>query len=217
MRTRSIFSAGHRFGRLTLLEPTRRSADKVLCRCDCGGKDKRILVGHLKSGAIKSCGCYALESRTKHGFNTGFRQAPEYACWHSIRQRCTNPKSASYASYGGRGITLCPRWATFEAFLADMGLRPSPDHSIDRINNELGYSPENCRWATPREQSRNRRSNNIITIDGVSKTVTDWAKEYGLNPVTVFGRIHRAGMNPLQALTTPLNIRASNISQRRSL
>lgn len=101
----------------------------------------------------------------------------EYQCWQDMRRRCLNPKRRDYARYGGRGIKVCDRWASFATFLADMGPRPSPKHSLDRIDNLGHYEPGNCKWATAAEQTRNRRSNLHVTIDGVTKVAADWEKE----------------------------------------
>jgi hypothetical protein len=133
-------------------------------RCDCGQPCEASTLA-LRKGTKRSCGCLRVETARINGLRAekpirhGHAKArtPEYAIWRSMRQRCLNPHSADYPSYGGRGITVCERWASFEAFFADMGSRPSSRHSLDRVNNEKGYEPGNCRWATWREQRLNQR------------------------------------------------------------
>lgn len=130
------------------------------------------------------------------------RQLPEYQTWKSMRARCLNPKRPDYQNYGGRGISVCNRWSSFEAFLADVGRRPSADHSIERRNNGLGYNPENCLWATKKQQCNNRRSNIILTHEGKSQTVVEWAVELGISYEMIRQRVHR-GYSDADALTKP--------------
>lgn len=202
---------GRRFGRLSVLEkgrtigrPGRR---KLLweCVCDCGN---RLSVGgtDLKSGHTRSCGCIHTEelvARSKthgHGGERG-KRTRTYQIWAGMKQRCLNPANPSYKDYGGRGITLCERWITFEGFLADMGECP-PNHSIDRINNNKGYQPGNCRWATPTEQVRNVRSNIVITWRGETACLSEWAIKVGLPIHTLYMRV-RHGWPTEKALTEP--------------
>lgn len=122
----------------------------------------------------------------------GMTRTTEYTIYHGIKQRCFNVKDESYPAYGGRGITVCARWVeSFKNFIADMGMRPSKNHSIDRIDNDKGYSPDNCRWATNKVQSRNKRSNRIYTVDGITCTVMDHCLRLGLDHATVSSRIKR--------------------------
>lgn len=152
---------GKRFNRLFVEERVNdpRQGSFWLCLCDCG--ERKVIRGDaLRSGRAQSCGCRArqlfAEQNTKHGR----ARSIEFRTWHNIKQRCQNPGAASYKYYGGRGIKVCERWlASFEAFYEDMGPRPSPHHSIDRIDVDGDYEPGNCRWATAKQQVDNRRMN----------------------------------------------------------
>lgn len=188
--SRGIDLTGRRFGRLVAMEHTYEpSCEGEIrrlwrCMCDCGAI-VAVRSADLKRGNTKSCGCLAQESRTKHG---GCSSA-EYRIWSGMIQRCTNPNAPGYENYGGRGIKVCKRWIEFANFLADMGGKPSPQHSLDRKNNDGDYELNNCRWATRLEQARNKRAQkrNRFGIIGVHwfKRTDRWTAHIGVSGRTI--------------------------------
>lgn len=198
-------AVGEKHGRLTIFAFSHCKNQKSywLCRCDCGNK-KTASVGALRSGSIKSCGCLKTPQP--------MLKSPEYRAWQGMKTRCYNDKWPSFNDYGARGITVCDRWLnSFDSFLSDMGRRPAGEYSIDRIDNDLGYSPENCRWATKAEQSANRQCARMLTCQGRTMSVTEWAQVLGMHRKTLFSRLWR-GMNAEDALTMPVD---HNMSRRQ--
>lgn len=141
-----------------------------------------------------------LNKNTKHGHSTSIKISQTYKSWDAMRQRCNNKNNPKYNIYGGRGITVCEQWKQFINFLNDMGEAPK-GYQIDRINNDKGYYKRNCRWRTPKQQARNRSNNRLITHDGKTQCLSEWAEETGINRETISSRIKR-GLSIKESLTT---------------
>jgi len=199
MAQRKPIATGTVFGKLTVIGVGQsgylnRSQSK--CVCDCGSIGE-FDNNRLRRGKVQSCGCK--KPVPKHGRSGD----PIHNVWGEVVQRCTNPKSTSYSRYGERGVTICDAWRDFAVFLADMGDRPSDNHSIDRIDNDGNYScgkcsnciqngwSLNCRWATPEEQANNKRNNLVVTVDGKSMTAAQWEKTTGVSQKKIRQRISR--------------------------
>lgn len=141
--------------------------------------------------------------------------SPEYAAWNHMKARCGNPKHRQYADYGGRGIQVIPRWIDYNAFLEDMGRRPSKNHSLDRRDNKLGYFKENCRWATTKEQNRNNRRNRLLTHNGKTQCIVAWAEEIGVAHSVIQCRISR-GWTTERALSTRRREYPDGVNQKNN-
>lgn len=190
---------GKRFGMLLVIS----KAEEVSIwnvACDCG-VIKTIKAGYLTHGQTKSCGCLK-KMRGVRNMTHGKSRTRAYKSWLKMRQRVFDVNNNRYAEYGARGITICERWASFENFFSDMGERPDGRFSIERIDNNGNYCPENCRWATPKEQGRNTRSNCIITAFGETMCATDWAKKLGLQ-VGTFNMRRKLGWTMEEIKNTP--------------
>lgn len=220
---------GMTIGRLTIIS----EADRVRgsrawqCLCQCGTEIVRVgsqLIREIKKcgGVRTSCGCLLKELTVARSFvhghmrTTGNGRSPEYVCWGNIKIRCYKPNAIGYHIYGGRGIRMCERWRnSFEAFLEDMGLRPSPKHSIDRRDNDGHYSCggcdeclakgwlANCRWLTKKQQCRNTSHNSTLTINGISKTMAEWGDVLDISPSLLSDR-HQLGWSDERVLTQPI-------------
>ena len=173
-----------------------KSKFEVKVRCACGAM-KWVEERSVRRGLTQSCGSCANKTH-------GRSKTPEYAVWRSMLARCANPKHPAFHNYGGRGITVCDAWWSFDKFFADMGEQPFKGASIERVNNDLGYSKANCVWATTTEQSRNRRTNRRLTIGGVTKTVAEWAEAYGVRHNTIAYRLAH-GWPPMEAVSVKPN------------
>lgn len=175
-----------------------------LCRCKCGKESIRKggqLLYAERKGIFQSCNsCAARLADTTHGLS----KTPEYKIWISMVERCTLPTAQAYKHYGARGITVSDDWMKFENFLRDMGERPFKGASLDRIDNNKGYSKENCRWTTPKVQNRNKRDNVWIEYNGKRQTLSQWAEETGLSQQLIRQRIKIYGYTVEEALTHPV-------------
>lgn len=185
--SRLIDMAGRRFSGVTGVRRvgTCGSRDALWeFRCDCGNLFEANGY-YVRAGKVISCPDCARKRVSLSSRKHGLTNSPEYSVWTDIKSRCHNKNSTSYPRYGGRGISVCQRWRdSFETFLGDMGKRPSSDHSIDRIDNNRDYCPSNCRWATRGEQANNKRNNIYITINGDTRSMSQWAREYGVLTAT---------------------------------
>ena len=196
---------GQTFGRLTVLEegPHRNQKRYWYCRCECGTK-KLIGQDALRKGLTTSCGCFHKEIAGHNLKTHGQANTLTHRSWASMKTRCTNPNYHEYHLYGGAGITICPEWQnSFATFLRDMGPRPSAQHSIDRIDPTKGYEPGNCRWATKKVQSRNRRNVHLLTYQGETLSLSEWAERLNVPYKVLSARINRSKWPTEKAFTTP--------------
>lgn len=196
---------GQRFEKLTVIK---RVEDKIykggrkfaqyLCKCDCGNTVK-VTAANLRNGYVKSCGCYRKEIVEKHG-QCGTRL---YRVWSDMKQRCKNQNGTYYHIYGGKGISVCDEWQEFDNFYKwaiENGYKD--ELTIDRIDSNSNYEPSNCRWATQKEQQNNKSNNHLITYNGKTQTMKQWAEELDINYSTLVGRIVKHHWEIEKALTT---------------
>jgi len=200
---------GTRYGSLVVLgkaesyrKPNGNTEGCSWCECDCGNV-VAVRNYHLKSGNSKTCGCSRLKA-------DGFSGDPIYSIWAGMIQRCENPNTLSFHNYGGRGISVCRRWKeSVAAFAQDMGPRPD-GYTLDRVDNDGDYTPDNCRWASLQEQQRNKRTNRVIEFNGEKKLLVEWASEKGISVKALWFRLYD-GWSVERALTTPVQRRSTNI------
>lgn len=164
----------------------------VLCQCDCG-KVAEVSLSNIRTGHTRSCGCVKTTWQKSGQTTHGLSHTSEHGIWQGMIARCDNPRDAAYKNYGGRGIKVCQRWAdSFENFLHDMGPRPSKAHSLDRFPDNNGdYGPQNCRWATKKQQANNTRTNAYYDFDGQVKTQQEWAEYFGVKRWIISNHIRR--------------------------
>jgi len=205
MARKAIDLKGRRFGRLVVRERT--PGGRCIAVCDCG-KTHDARVTHILAGKIRSCGCLngdRRRSRVKHGEFSGGKTTAEYRAWNAIKARCHRPTCPSYHRYGERGIAVADEWRfDFLRFLADMGRRPTRQHSIERIDNDKGYEPGNCKWATADEQAKNKTSTIRVDVDGESLCLKDACSRLGISYKAVHLRVSRYGWSLEEALRVPV-------------
>ncbi len=203
---------GKRFGKLVVVCSGIMDKGKQYASCDCDcGKSGIFRVDHLRRGESQSCGCEGLaalrkgwESRTKHGECSRVNgKTAEWKVWNKMIARCRDSNDKAFPRYGGRGIKVCDRWLEYLNFISDMGRRPTAGHSIERKDNDGNYEPGNCRWATKQEQANNRRTNRLITANGITATLADWQRKTGIHQLTIRARLVR-GWSEQRAVTEAL-------------
>lgn len=197
------YTVGNKFGRLTIL--ARGHGYTVFCKCDCG-KVTNPAANDLRRGTTSSCGCLQSERTSQSNATSkrthGMVGTPTYGTWAAMKERCLNPKHHAAHNYSERGITIVERWLVFDNFYADMGDRPA-NTTLDRENNDRGYSKENCRWATKSEQGNNTRMNVPLTYAGRTQNMAQWAIELRIAPNTLSWRIAH-GWSTERVLTQPV-------------
>ncbi len=198
---------GQRFGRLVAIRHGEKhpkyNGKTWLCKCDCG-ETKTVRTPLLTAGFVVSCGCRKKEIQRFGSITHGLSRTREYKCYKLIKDRCYNPNYKRFHDWGGRGIKMCERWLnSFQAFYADMGPRPSNDHSIERIDNNGDYWPGNCYWATRSQQANNRRSNRFIIFNKKTKTIMEWSRLVNIPYATIVARLNY-GWSAEDVLTVPV-------------
>lgn len=203
--------SGDRYGQLLILREGPRDLSRkrqFYCRCVCEG-EVLVRLCNLRSGNSTNCGCVRRSILVTRNWKHGGRGSGEYRSWANMIQRCHNPKHPKFQLYGGRGVRVDQRWRdSFQVFLDHIGPRPGAGYSVDRKDNEGHYRPGNVRWATQREQMRNTRINVIITAQGETATVAEWAERTGINPTTLYARIRR-GWDDEDVVSVPVRGRVT--------
>lgn len=215
--------SGHRYGSLVVTSAAKVEKGRTSwnCECDCGKSVVRHQLS-LRSGRTLSCGCRRKIPNTghfkaTHGITKRVAGQPIdriYGIWATMKSRTTNPKAHGYDRYGGLGITVCQEWLdSFEKFLLDMGRPPSDDHTLDRKESDAGYTPDNCRWATYKEQNRNRKNVVLVDYDGAKWPLSELAEKYGLPVKALYMRVTKYGWDLSKALSTPVRLRSKTSGQ----
>lgn len=222
---------GQRIGRLFVAESA--GGARFRCVCDCGAEVIRTRSAIADGGEFTSCGCArlaGLELRRTHGEAAHGVVTPEYKAWHNIKQRCENPRERSFRNYGARGVYICDGWRErFDAFLADVGRRPTDGHSIDRVDNDGSYTcgrcadcvakgaAMNCKWSTLSEQNCNRRGNRKVTARGETLTIAEWSRKTGIPHETITARLRRGATGEEALMSRPPDKRRGRKCPRRNV
>lgn len=206
--------SGQKYGYWTVLEiaENNHGVIKWLCRCDCG-KIATIRTGNLRSGASKSCGCHQYDHlrNRKRNYPQDVRIKRLENIWNNMKKRCMDRNNINYKNYGGRNIKICDEWKDYVSFARWALNNGYADKlTIERINNEGNYEPSNCKWITKQEQHNNRRNSKFETLDGITKTVAEWAREYNIHPSTLYRRLNN-GMDIYDAIKKPSRTRRKEI------
>lgn len=208
--------SGQRFGRWLVIrfygKRIYESGNEVslyLCQCDCGN-ERLVLASNMRSGISESCGCLKEELTSKRATTHGMSKTPIWFVWMNMHERCRNPNNTEWENYGGRGIRVCEEWKSFEGFFEDMKMPPTPKHTIERVDVNGNYEKSNCVWATHIEQGRNRRNNRVVTYDGQTRCLTEWAELLGINDGVISRRLNR-GWSVERALTEPSKPRGYSV------
>jgi hypothetical protein len=203
-------NTGDTFNRLTV-ESVVLHPRRYKCQCICGNHNI-VSASDLVNGRIKSCGCLQREAAArrflKHGatsrlLNGSKRQSAEYVVWQGMMARCRPSNASKFRHHAGRGITVCDRWHSFESFILDMGQRPYPKATIERINNDIGYQPDNCRWASWTDQANNKQTSKRYTVNGVTGTRAELCRHFGMRYGAVKQRMNTLGWTIEAALSVP--------------
>lgn len=198
--------SGKKFGRLSVIEFAGRDKHRHLlwrCVCECGN-ERLVAKNNLLSGRTVSCGCYASERASNQLRKHGMFSSRFYSVWHDMMRRCYNKNDVHYNRYGGRGISVCEEWHDVRNFVAWCEQKnPDSGMTIDRIDNDSGYSPDNCRFVSLKDNQNNRSSNRNLEFHGETKTVTQWAEKTGIPASVIYSRLDKLGWSVEKALTTP--------------
>lgn len=199
-------NVGDKFGRLTVIDDAGivKAKRRYLCSCSCGSQ-LVVLMDSLLRGKTKSCGCLRKEITAENHIRHGQRSSRLYGIWRNMKSRCLNPNATRFENHGGRGITLCDDWMSFESFYNWAINNGYQDNlTIERVDNDGGYCPENCKWGTNYDQQRNKRNNHFIEFNGERKTLKEWSEILGLSYSALILRLNRLKWSVDKAFTTPV-------------